>query len=60
MNRSFEKCVKNIIRKSEGKEELGKLRSRLDDNIRMNDKLCLGRMWTGFIWLRIWTIGGLL
>jgi hypothetical protein len=34
-------------------------RRRWEDNIRMNLKGKEGRMWTGFIWLRTGSIGGL-
>jgi hypothetical protein len=37
----------------EGKRPLGRPRRRWEDNIKMH-------VWTGLIWLRIWTNGGLL
>jgi hypothetical protein len=39
----------------EGKRPLGRPRRRWVDNIKMD-----GMMWTGLIWLRIGTSGGLL
>jgi hypothetical protein len=39
---------------------LGKYRRRWEDNIRMDLRKIWGRVWIGFIWLRIGTSGGLL
>jgi hypothetical protein len=51
------KCVKNFGRKPEGKTPVGRRRSRREDNIRI---YVMEMDWTGFIWLRIGTNGGLL
>jgi hypothetical protein len=45
-----------LVRKPEGKRPLGRPRRRWEDNIRIDLKV----VWTGFIWLRIGTSGGLL
>jgi hypothetical protein len=49
-----------LVGKPDGKEPLGIPRRRWEDGI----KLTLGRLagggWSGFIWLRIGTVGGLL
>jgi hypothetical protein len=39
-----------LVEKSEGKRQLGRPRCRWVDNIKMD-----GVVWTGWIWLRIWT-----
>jgi hypothetical protein len=45
----------------EGKRPLGKPRHRWKDNIRMDlREIRWEVMWTGFMWLRIGTSGGLL
>jgi hypothetical protein len=44
-----------LVRKSEGKRPLGRLRRRWVANIRMD-----GVMWTGLVWFRIGTGGELL
>jgi hypothetical protein len=49
-----------LLRKHKGKRGLGKQRRRLEDNIKMNLKKQRFRMYTGFIWLRIGSIGELL
>jgi hypothetical protein len=48
-----------LVRKLEGKRPLGRPRHRWEVNIRM-DLREIGWVWTGFIWLRIGTSGGLL
>jgi hypothetical protein len=45
-----------LVRKSEGKRPLAKSRHRWEGNIRMEG----GKVWTGFVWLRIETSGRLL
>jgi hypothetical protein len=47
-----------LVGKPEGKRPLGKPRRRWEDNTRMDLKES-GKLWTGFIWLRIGTTGGL-
>jgi hypothetical protein len=46
-------------RKPEGKKPCGGTRRRFEGNIRMVREIGW-RLWTGFIWLRIGTSGGLL
>jgi hypothetical protein len=48
-----------LVEKPEGKRPLGRPRRRSEDNIRM-DLGEDGMVWTGLIWLRIGTSGGLL
>jgi hypothetical protein len=50
-------AYKILIGKPEGKRLFGRTRHRSEDSIRRNLKK--GRMWTGCIWLRIGTTGGL-
>jgi hypothetical protein len=56
------KCAYNIlVGKPEGKRTLGRPRRRWEDNMRMDlREIGWGGVWTGFIWLRIGTSGGLL
>jgi hypothetical protein len=42
------------------KGPLGRHRRRWEDNIRMDLREWSEKLWTGFIWLRIETSGGLL
>jgi len=35
MHRRHEKCIKNLVRKPEGKRQLGRPRSRWESNIKM-------------------------
>ena len=49
-----------LVGKNDGKRPLGRPRSRCDDNIRWIFKKWGGEAWTGLIWLRIRTVGGLL
>ena len=48
-------CMKRV-----GKETLGRLRHRWEDNIKIYVRKVGWRAWTGLIWLRIGTGGGLL
>jgi hypothetical protein len=48
-----------LVGKPEGKRSLGRPRHRWVDNIKM-DLRQDGLVWTGLIWLRIGTSGGLL
>jgi hypothetical protein len=48
-----------LVGKPEGKRPLGRPRRRWVDNIKMYLRL-VGMVWTGSIWLRIGTSGGLL
>jgi hypothetical protein len=48
-----------LVVKPEGKRPLERPRRRWEDNIRM-DLRYDGAIWTGLIWLRIGTSGGLL
>jgi len=48
-----------LVSKPGGKIQLGRLRRRWEDNIKMDlQKVGCGGVWTGLIWLRIWTGGG--
>jgi hypothetical protein len=51
---------KLYVRKAEGKEPLGRPRSRWVDNIKMHLEEIDGVVWTGLVWLRIGTGGELL
>jgi hypothetical protein len=44
----------------QGKRPLGRPRHRWEDNIRMDIREIGGKVWTGFIWLRIGISGRLL
>jgi hypothetical protein len=44
---------------AEGKRPLGRHLRRWEDNIIMDIRKQSGKLWTGFIWLRIGTSGGL-
>jgi hypothetical protein len=46
--------------KSEGKRQLGISRYRWKDNIRMDLMKIAGKVWIGFIWLRIGASGRIL
>jgi hypothetical protein len=50
---------KILAGKPEEKRPLGKPRRRCGDNIRMDLQKQVGRVWTGFISLRIATSGGI-
>jgi hypothetical protein len=47
-----------VVRKAEGKRPVGRTRRRWDD-IRSDLGEIGWKVWTGFIWLRIGTTGGL-
>jgi hypothetical protein len=49
-----------LVGKPEGKGPLGRPRHRWEDNIKMELMKQGGKLWTGFIWLRIGTVGGFL
>jgi hypothetical protein len=49
-----------FVGKPEGKRLRGRPRRRWEDNIRMDLRDIGWRMWTGCIWLRTDTTGGLL
>jgi hypothetical protein len=48
------------VGRPEGRRPLGRSRHRWEDNIKMDLKEWDGEAWTGLIWLRIGTGGGLL
>jgi hypothetical protein len=48
-----------LVGKPEGKRPLGRPRLKWVEIIKMDDKHD-GAVWTGLIWLRIWSSGGLL
>lgn len=49
-----------LVRYSEGNRPLGRPGLRWEDNIKMNVKEISGKLWTGFIYLRLVAIGRLL
>jgi hypothetical protein len=49
-----------LVGKPEGKRPGGRSRCRWEDNIRMDLREMWWEEWTGFMWLRIGTSGGLL
>jgi hypothetical protein len=51
---------KILFSKHEGKRSVGKPWHRWENNIKMNVKSISGKLWTGFIYFRIVTIGRLL
>jgi hypothetical protein len=53
-----EKCI--LIGKPEERRPVGRPRHRWEDNIRMDLREMGGEVWTGFVWFRIGTSGGLL
>jgi hypothetical protein len=53
-------ACKTLVEEPEGKRPVGRLKRRWEDNIRMHLREIGWKMWTGCIWLRIGTSGGLL
>jgi hypothetical protein len=53
-------AYRTLVGKPEGKRPLGRRRRRFEDNIKMDLREIRWVVWTGFIWLRIRTSGGLL
>jgi hypothetical protein len=49
-----------LVGRPEGKRPLGRPRRRWEDNIKMDLQEVGWEAWTGLIWLRIGTVGGLL
>jgi hypothetical protein len=49
-----------LVGKPEGRRPLGRHRRRWEDNIKMDLREVRWGAWTGSIWLRIGTSGGLL
>jgi hypothetical protein len=54
------KVYKVLVGKPEGKSPLGRLRHRWEDGIGMDMREIGWRAWSGFSWLRIGTVCGLL
>jgi hypothetical protein len=48
-----------LVGKPEGQRPLGRPRHRWEDNIKINLRETEWVLWSGFIWLRIGTSGGL-
>jgi len=48
-----------LVGKPEGKKQLGRSRRRWENNIKV-DLREVGWAWTGLIWFRLGTVGGLL
>jgi hypothetical protein len=53
-------AYRNLVGKPEGRRPLGRPRHRWEDNIKMDLREVGWGAWTGSIWLRIGTGGGLL
>jgi hypothetical protein len=53
-------AYKILVGRPEGRRPLGRPRCRWDDNIKMDLQEVEWGVWTGLIWLRIGTGGGLL
>jgi hypothetical protein len=53
-------AYKILVGKPEGKRPLGKPRRTWEDNIKMDLREIGSVLWTGLIWLRIGTSGGML
>jgi hypothetical protein len=53
-------AYRTLVGRPEGKRPLGRPRRRWKDNIKMDLKELGWEAWTGLIWLRIGTCGGLL
>jgi hypothetical protein len=51
---------RNLVGRPEGRRPLGRPRRRWEDNIKMDLQEVGWGAWTGLIWLRIGTGGGLL
>jgi hypothetical protein len=49
-----------LVGKPEGKTQLGRRKRRWEDGIKMDLKETGWGGWSGFAWLRIGTVGGLL
>jgi hypothetical protein len=49
-----------LVGKREGKRPLGRPRRRWEDGIKMHFRRLVRGVWSGFTWLRIGTVGGLL
>jgi hypothetical protein len=49
-----------FVGRREGRRQLGRPRRRWEDNINMDLQEVGGGVWTGLIWLRIGTGGGIL
>jgi hypothetical protein len=49
-----------LVGKPEGKRPLERPRHRWEDGIKMNIRQIVWEVWSGFSWLRIGTVGGLL
>jgi hypothetical protein len=59
-NAEKRKAYRLLVRKPEGRRSLGRPRRRWVDNINMDLGQIDGLVWTGLVWLRIETSGGLL
>jgi hypothetical protein len=57
---SFTCAFKILVRRSEGKKQLGKPRHRWEGNIKINFKEVGVTILIGFIWLKIGTSDGIL
>jgi hypothetical protein len=53
-------AYRTFVERPEGKRPLGRPRSRWEDSIIIHLREIGGKVWTGFIWLRIGTSNGLL
>ena len=53
-------AYRDLVGRPEGMRPLGKPRRRWEDNITMNVQEVSWGAWTGMIWSRAWTGGGIL
>jgi hypothetical protein len=53
-------AYRNLVGRPEGRRALGRPRRRWEDNIKMDLQEVRWGAWTGLIWFRIGTGGGLL
>jgi len=51
---------KILVGKPDGNRSLGKHRHRYEGNVKMDVRKYIGKLWSGFIWLRIGTSSCLL
>jgi hypothetical protein len=55
-----ERCIQALVGRSDGRTPLGRPRRRCENNTKMDLQALEWGVWTGLIWLRIGTGGGLL
>jgi hypothetical protein len=57
---AWEKLYRVLVGKPEGKRPLGSRRRRWEDGMKVDLRETGWGVWSGFSWLRIGTVGGLL